>query len=170
MTSRQRTFTATEAAAAERLKKLWNTRKKDLKLTQEKVAQMCDWGNQSAFGAYLHARVPLNTEAVLKLAKALKVHPVEIMPELAPLLPKKDIQQLNGEYASPPKKTARQKILENYEIAKGLHDLAADQTLVDAMQIADDEFRILTTIDLPKDVSKNDYLQLLITIRAITDK
>jgi hypothetical protein len=31
--------------------------------------------------------VPLNTEAVLRLAKILKVHPIEIMPEIADLLP-----------------------------------------------------------------------------------
>ena len=61
--------------------------KKELGLTQEKVAQMCEWSNQSAFGAYLLGRVPLNTDAVLRLAKVFKIHPTEIMPELADLLP-----------------------------------------------------------------------------------
>lgn len=48
---------------------------------------MCEWSNQSAFGAYLLGRVPLNTDAVLRLAKVFKIHPTEIMPELADLLP-----------------------------------------------------------------------------------
>ncbi len=84
---RERIFTQAEKDAAVRLKKIWYSKKKELNLTQEKVAQMCGWGNQSAFGAYLHARVQLNVEAVLKLAKVLKVHPAEIMPEIEALLP-----------------------------------------------------------------------------------
>lgn len=84
---KERIFTQAETEAAERLKKIWESKKRELSLTQEKVAQLCDWGNQSAFGAYLHARVQLNTESVLKLAKVLQVHPTEIMPEIAALLP-----------------------------------------------------------------------------------
>lgn len=85
--TKRRELTQQELDAATRLQKIWNVKKKELGLTQEKVAQLCEWSNQSAFGAYLLARVPLNTDAVLRLAKVFKIHPIEIMPELADLLP-----------------------------------------------------------------------------------
>jgi len=85
--TKRRELTPSEISAAERLQAIWNKKKKPLNLTQERVAQLCDWSNQSAFGAYLLARVPLNTDAVLRLAKVLRVHPTEIMPELADYLP-----------------------------------------------------------------------------------
>ena len=87
MATKRRELTASELDAAKKLQHIWNTKKEALNLTQGKVAQTCGWSNESAFGAYLHARVPLNTEAVLRLAKILKVHPTEIMPEIAELLP-----------------------------------------------------------------------------------
>lgn len=85
--TKRRDLTEKEIKAATRLQQIWNVKKKELGLTQEKVAQMCEWSNQSAFGAYLLGRVPLNTDAVLRLAKVFKIHPTEIMPELADLLP-----------------------------------------------------------------------------------
>ncbi len=99
--AKRRELTPSEVNAAERLQTIWNAKKKALGLTQEKVAQLCEWSNQSAFGAYLLARVPLNTDAVLRLAKVFKVHPTEIMPELAALLPessikKAELQKLSG--------------------------------------------------------------------------
>ena len=83
----RRELNVSELDAAKALQQIWSAKKDGLHLTQGKVAQICGWSNESAFGAYLHARVPLNTEAVLRLAKILKVHPIEIMPEIADLLP-----------------------------------------------------------------------------------
>ena len=85
--AKRRELTASELDAAKALQQIWSAKKDGLHLTQGKVAQICGWSNESAFGAYLHARVPLNTEAVLRLAKILKVHPIEIMPEIVDLLP-----------------------------------------------------------------------------------
>ena len=73
--------------AAEQLQLIWNAKKKELDLTQEKVSKLCNWKTQAAFNAYLLGRVPLNIDAVLRLSKVLKVHPTEIMPALADLLP-----------------------------------------------------------------------------------
>jgi hypothetical protein len=87
MATKRRELTAAELDAAKALQQIWNTKKDELHLTQGKVAQICGWSNESAFGAYLHARVPLNVEAVLRLSKILRVHPTEIMPEIAALLP-----------------------------------------------------------------------------------
>ena len=83
----RRELTASELDAAKKLQQIWSAKKDGLHLTQGKVAQICGWSNESAFGAYLHARVPLNIDAVLRLSKILKIHPTEIMPEIADLLP-----------------------------------------------------------------------------------
>lgn len=96
MATKRRELTAAELDAAKKLQHIWNTKKDELHLTQGKVAQTCGWSNESAFGAYLHARVPLNTEAVLRLAKILKVHPTEIMPEIAELLPSSNPENETG--------------------------------------------------------------------------
>lgn len=87
----KRNLTPAEVEAAARLRRLWNQKKSELHLTQEKVAHLCGWGTQGTFSHYLQARIPLNTDAILKLAKVLQVRPEDIMPEitdlLAPFLP-----------------------------------------------------------------------------------
>jgi hypothetical protein len=50
----------------------------------------------------------------------------------------------------------------------GLIELAEDTNLVAALQITDDEFRTLASIALPASVDRDGYVQLLMTVRAIT--
>ncbi|TVP84048.1 MAG: XRE family transcriptional regulator [Thioalkalivibrio sp.] len=50
----------------------------------------------------------------------------------------------------------------------GLIALAEETSLVDALQVTDREFQILASVDLPPDVDRDGYVQLLMTIRAIT--
>ena len=84
----KRHFDTEQLAAHERLRRIWKVKKDELQLTQEQVALACGWSSQSAFANYLHGSVPLTTDAILRLAKALRVHPTEIMPELEEILPK----------------------------------------------------------------------------------
>lgn len=60
------------------------------------------------------------------------------------------------------------KILKSTKSPVGLKELATDTRLVDALQIQDWEWEALQSLKLPKEVSKDGYVQLLITIRAIT--
>ena len=90
-----KTLTPIQLMNTEQLKLIWNSKKKILGLTQEKVAELCDWNTQSAFNAYLLGRIPLNTDAVLRLSKVLQVHPTEIMPELSDILPYSDSENSN---------------------------------------------------------------------------
>jgi len=83
----RRELSPEELEYARRLKAIWLRKRKELGLTQEQVGLACGWSGQTAFEQYLNARRPLNVEAVLKLAKVLKVHPTEIMPSIAKLLP-----------------------------------------------------------------------------------
>ena len=77
-----RTLTEEQSQAAERLRKIWKTKRIALDLTQEKAALLCGWHGQSAFAQYLHGRVGMGLEAVIKIAKVLGVEPSEIMPEI----------------------------------------------------------------------------------------
>ncbi|MDA9982979.1 helix-turn-helix domain-containing protein [Gammaproteobacteria bacterium] len=69
-----------------------------------------------------------------------------------------------------PKGSAAAKILADRRASKGLKDLARDINLVETLYVSQDEWRVLRSIDLPKDATKDGYVQLLYTVRAITVK
>jgi transcriptional regulator with XRE-family HTH domain len=57
----------------------------------------------------------------------------------------------------------------DYDAPKGLRSLAADVGLQKTLSISDDEWKVLASIQFSVPVTKFGYVQLLITIRAITD-
>lgn len=61
-----------------------------------------------------------------------------------------------------------QQIRCNYSAPEGLRKLASDLNLQEVLAITDDEFQLLASINLPTQVSMHGYVQLLMTIRAIT--
>jgi len=60
------------------------------------------------------------------------------------------------------------KLIKNYKSPEGLRKLALNRDLVNALKITEDEWRTLISIKLPDGVSQDGYVQLLITIRAIS--
>ncbi|MFP2768070.1 LexA family transcriptional regulator [Oceanisphaera sp. KMM 10153] len=87
-TMKRRPLSDAEKADAERLKSIYNRRKRELagsgvRLTQEELASRCGWAGQSAVSQYLNGRVPLNIEAVMKFARELGVEVADISPNLA---------------------------------------------------------------------------------------
>lgn len=50
---------------------------------------------------------------------------------------------------------------------RGFHELAGDKSLSDALHITPEEWKALRSIELPASVTKDGYVKLLITIRAI---
>lgn len=79
MTTGRRALTAAEVEAARNLKRLWEEKKRPLKLTQEKAAALMGI-TQGAVWQYLNARIPLGTDALLKWSGVLDVQPTEINP------------------------------------------------------------------------------------------
>lgn len=61
----------------------------------------------------------------------------------------------------------RAALLSNNQAPAGLRGLASDTALADALKITDGEWKALESIQLPGEVSKDGYVQLLITVRAI---
>jgi transcriptional regulator with XRE-family HTH domain len=76
-----------------------------------------------------------------------------------------DVMEESGEYTAT---GVRATILSNYNAPKGLRDLAGNRDIINALKITDTEWMALNSIQLPNDVSMDGYLQLLVTVRAIS--
>ena len=72
--------------AVENLRKIWESKKHELELTQNLAAENLGM-TQGAFSQYLNGITELGPQAVLKLAKFFDVDPVEIDPSIAEHLP-----------------------------------------------------------------------------------
>ncbi len=57
--------------------------------SQEKFAAECGWKTQGSFNQYLHGKIPLNLNALLKMSRVLGVDASTISPTLAAQLPSK---------------------------------------------------------------------------------
>jgi phage repressor protein C with HTH and peptisase S24 domain len=84
---KRRPLTPEELAESVRLKAIYEERKAAAKssgasLTQADVAEACGWSGQSAFSQYATGKVPLNLEALLRLAKALDFSPEQVSTRL----------------------------------------------------------------------------------------
>ena len=59
-------------------------------------------------------------------------------------------------------------LLDNPNTPPGLRDLATDSGLIANLGVTEAEWRALTSIELPGEVSKDGYVNLLFTVRSIT--
>lgn len=89
--NKRRPLTPEEVAESVRLKAIYEAKKSAAKasggsLTQADVADACGWSGQSAFSQYATGKVPLNVEALLKLAKVLEFSPDEVSPRLTSMV------------------------------------------------------------------------------------
>lgn len=80
--SNRRTLTEEEELWRSNVKRIYNERKKTLGLTQEKLAEECGWKSQGTIAQYFTGGRPLNTDAKIKLAWALKVPVTDIDPNM----------------------------------------------------------------------------------------
>ncbi len=76
-----------------------------------------------------------------------------------------DVREDTGAYAATGERAA---ILSNYDAPQGLRELASNTSLIDTLKITDADWIVLKSIQLPDNVSMDGYMQLLITVRAIT--
>ena len=82
----RRDLTDYEKADYENLRKIWNGKKSQIGLTQEKAA--AEFGcSTSNIGHYLTGKQPLNIKTIIAFAKLLDVDPTDIDPRLIDLAP-----------------------------------------------------------------------------------
>tara|TARA_R110000796_G_scaffold67463_1_gene154951 strand:+ start:152 stop:889 length:738 start_codon:yes stop_codon:yes gene_type:complete len=87
-------------AEAARLKAIYKARKAaDKNLNQYVVAEQCGWSSQGTVSQYINGGMPLNIQALLRLAKALDFQPKEVSPRLADMLNDR-IQEPSAAYLS----------------------------------------------------------------------
>lgn len=84
MTDKSQPLPPYVAEEAARLKAIYSARKLANKsLNQGVLADLCDWSSQGTVSQYMTGGMPLNIEALLKLATALQFAPQEVSPRLA---------------------------------------------------------------------------------------
>lgn len=79
----RKSLTDDQQADATRLRSVWDRKRRELGLTQEKACSEFGWSTQSAVSQYLNGRIALNLNALVKFASLLRVSPAEISPSLA---------------------------------------------------------------------------------------
>ncbi|WP_432777602.1 helix-turn-helix transcriptional regulator [Pseudomonas fortuita] len=69
---------------AKALKAIYRERKRENpSLTQDHIADLCDWSGQSVVSQYLNGKIPLNLPALLKFAKVLDFKLSDVSPRLS---------------------------------------------------------------------------------------
>ncbi len=76
-------LSADQKADAARLKAIYESKKRELRLTQDSLAAACGWESQGTVSQYLNGKIPLNIEAALKFSRHLKCDISEFSPSLA---------------------------------------------------------------------------------------
>ncbi|MCW9528771.1 LexA family protein [Klebsiella grimontii] len=79
---KKKTLTSTQIADAERLKAIYEAKKKELGVTQQSIADMLDI-SQGGVGHYLNGRNSLNAAVAAVFAKALQVDVSDFSPSIA---------------------------------------------------------------------------------------
>lgn len=122
------------------------------KLTQVELAKRA--GTRQTILSRLERGETLGTPEVLQaLGKALKV----------------TVSHLLGEdTADHAVRPTRKAVAADRRMPKGLRELAEDEATMKAMHVTARELRTLASIDLPAAVGKDGYVQLLLSIRAVT--
>ena len=77
----RRELTSREENARQNLKRIYQARKHQDRITQKDVSKWMGWSH-SVFGQYITGRIPLNAKAVIKLAKYFNVYASDIDPLL----------------------------------------------------------------------------------------
>lgn len=82
MSKKKRQLTAEEKQIADRLKEIWNEKKKTLGIgSQEKLAHLMGYTTQGSVTQYLNGIIPISLEVGIKFAEQLRVLPSDINPQ-----------------------------------------------------------------------------------------
>lgn len=129
--------------------------RKTKKLTQRELATLTEM-DQGHISRLENGGKGVSMEHLQALAKALGVTLSHLIGE--------DVKETASDYKASGTLAA---LLVNYDAPVGLRELATDTALCDALKITEDDWMMLASTELPCEVNKDGYVQLLITIRAI---
>lgn len=120
----------------------------------------------------LAAQLGIDQAHVSRIENGSKVASVELLARIAKLLGV-PLSELIDDTVTEPEDTYEtggivSALHSDYNLPDGLRDLLNDKAMTEAMNITDDEWRALASMRTPGVVSKDGYIQLLITLRAIS--
>lgn len=81
--TKRRGLTQEETEDADRLRVLYDEKKRATGMTQTQIADACGWESQGTVGQYFSKKIPLNLDAAFRFSKALGVPLDAISPRLA---------------------------------------------------------------------------------------
>jgi SOS-response transcriptional repressor LexA len=84
--AKKNVITEEDIQVSNRLRQIWDAKKEQLGLNQEKAADFFGFSTQAAISQFLNGKAAVNTENILKFSSLLEVQPEEIKPSIAPLL------------------------------------------------------------------------------------
>lgn len=118
----------------------------------------------------LAARVGTNQGHISRLEHGDKGVSTDVLVAIARVLDLSiaDLSEVDGRGVEYPPDHPAGEILVDQNAPTGLRALAADKTLVDTLRVTPVEWYTLRSIALPATVSKEGYVQLLMTVRAIS--
>lgn len=126
-------------------------------MTQRELGQRVGM-DQGHLSRLEHGGKGLSTEHLQALARELGVTTSYLLGD--------DGQEEGASYTAGQLRFAS--LLQDYDVPAGLRALASDNALVGALGITEQEMEALSSIRLPGEATKDGYVQLLVTIRAIT--
>jgi transcriptional regulator with XRE-family HTH domain len=95
-------------------------------------------------------------------------HPnVKLLSQMAKLYGVTESDLISADLPTQPVASANTMQTSNSSALLGLQELAADKALVNALQMTNEEWRMLLCLDL-SGVTKDGYIQLLTTIRGVS--
>jgi hypothetical protein len=105
MNTKRRELTAEEEIWRLNLNRIWDDRRAQAKaakstLNQDIVADLAGWRSQSSFSQYLTGKIPLNTEAIFTLSRALDFDPPEVNPKLPSNRQAWQVRDTEGNYVA----------------------------------------------------------------------
>lgn len=130
--------------------------RKAKRYTQRELASLVDM-DQGHISRLENGGKGVSIEHIQALARELEVTVSHLLGE--------EIRDETGTYETTGERAS---ILSNSSAPQGLRELAGNEALIDTLKITDNDWIVLKSIQLPDNVSMDGYVQLLITIRAIT--
>lgn len=113
--------------------------------------------DQSRISRMERGETGARTETLSAIARELGITLAELLGE--------EVRESRSDYGTG---QPHKRLLSDYDTPPGLHDLAMDKALVSALDIKPEEWEALASMKLPGEVSKDGYVQLLITLRAVS--
>lgn len=93
---KRRPLTPQEREEALKIRSIYEAKKRELRLTQETLAEKMGFGTQGAVSQYMQGRIPMSNEVLLRFAYHLEFDPCDLRPDIFEKIPLSNIDTSAG--------------------------------------------------------------------------